>query len=69
MLNMMQNPRFAINGGLRQAGKCVSTFDAMDRLGAVRVPTLVLAGDQDILTPHGPHGNLQRPFRRKASDP
>ena len=27
------------------------TFDALDRLGAVEAPTLVLVGDQDILTP------------------
>jgi len=28
-----------------------SSFDALDRIGAVKVPTLVLVGDQDILTP------------------
>ena len=52
MLNMMQNPPFpqSTEAFIRQAN-AVSTFDALDRLGAVRVPTLVLAGDQDILTP------------------
>jgi len=52
MLNLMQNPPFpqSTEAFIRQAN-AVSTFDALDRLGAVRVPTLVLAGDQDILTP------------------
>jgi 3-oxoadipate enol-lactonase len=52
MLNVMQNPPFpqSTEAFVRQAN-AVSTFDALDRLGTVKAPTLVLAGDQDILTP------------------
>ena len=34
----------------RQAD-ALSSFDDLDRLGDVKAPTLVLVGDQDILTP------------------
>ena len=52
MLNVMQNPPFpqSTEAFVRQANASM-TFDALDRLCAVKAPTLVLAGDQDILTP------------------
>ncbi len=52
MLNLMQNPPFpqSTEAFVRQA-KAIRTFDALDRLSAVKAPTLVLVGDQDILTP------------------
>jgi 3-oxoadipate enol-lactonase len=52
MLNLMQNPPFpqSTEAFVRQA-KAIRTFDALDRLRAVKAPTLVLVGDQDILTP------------------
>jgi pimeloyl-ACP methyl ester carboxylesterase len=34
----------------RQAD-ALSAFDAVDRLGEIKAPTLVLVGDQDVLTP------------------
>ena len=52
MLGLMQNPPFqqSKEAFIRQA-QAIRTFDVLDRLGTVRVPTLVLVGDQDILTP------------------
>jgi len=52
MLNLMQNPPFpqSTEAFVRQAN-AIRTFDALARLGAVKAPTLVLVGDQDILTP------------------
>lgn len=52
MLSMMQNPPFpqSAEAFSRQAD-AIRTFDALDRLGQVKAPTLVLVGDQDILTP------------------
>jgi pimeloyl-ACP methyl ester carboxylesterase len=52
MLEMMSHPPFPQSAAAlgRQIDAC-RTFDALDRLGRVSVPTCVLAGDQDILTP------------------
>ncbi len=52
MLGLMQNPPFpqSKEAFVRQAD-AITTFDVLDRLGAVEAPTLVLVGDQDILTP------------------
>lgn len=52
MLDLFQNPPFSqsFEAFARQAD-AIRSFDALDRLGAVRAPTLVLAADQDILTP------------------
>jgi len=52
MMAMMRNPPFpqSPEAFSRQAD-ATRTFDALDRLGNVKVPTLVLVGDQDILTP------------------
>lgn len=52
MIAYMRNPQFPVSPEAfgRQAD-AVMGFDALDRLGAVKVPTLVLVGDQDILTP------------------
>jgi 3-oxoadipate enol-lactonase len=54
MLSMFQNQRFpqSFEAFARQAD-ALKGFDALDRLGTVRAPTLVLAADQDILTPAG----------------
>jgi len=51
-LSMFQNQPFPqpFDAFVRQAD-AISTFDALDRLHAVKAPTLVLAADQDILTP------------------
>lgn len=53
-LNLFQNQPFPqlFEAFARQAD-AIRDFDALDRLGAVRAPTLVLAADQDILTPVG----------------
>jgi pimeloyl-ACP methyl ester carboxylesterase len=37
--------------GLYHQSRAVSGFDALDRLGRIRCPTLVLAGGEDILIP------------------
>lgn len=52
MLNLMLNPPFpqSTEAFIRQAN-AIRTFDALDRLDAVKALTLVLVGDQDILTP------------------
>ncbi|MFQ5961553.1 MAG: alpha/beta fold hydrolase [Candidatus Methylomirabilales bacterium] len=52
MMEWLRNPPFPVPPEAygRQAD-AVRAFDALDRLGTVRVPTLVLVGDQDILTP------------------
>ena len=52
MISMMRNPPFpqSPEAFSRQAD-AIMTFDALDRLGNVKAPTLVLVGDQDILTP------------------
>jgi len=52
MLSMFQNQQFpqSFDAFARQADATMG-FDALDRLGAVKAPTLVLAADQDILTP------------------
>ena len=54
MLDLFQNPPFpqSFAAFARQAD-AIRGFDALDRLDAVRAPTLVLAADQDILTPAG----------------
>jgi pimeloyl-ACP methyl ester carboxylesterase len=58
MISMMKDPPFpqSAEAFSRQAD-AIMTFDALDRLGNVKVPTLVLVGDQDILTP--PWGALE----------
>jgi 3-oxoadipate enol-lactonase len=50
--SMFQNQPFpqSFEAFARQAD-AVSDFDALDRLHSVKAPTLVLAADQDILTP------------------
>lgn len=52
MLELFKNPPFPQppEAFLRQAN-AIRSFDALDRLHRVQVPTLVLVGDQDILTP------------------
>jgi 3-oxoadipate enol-lactonase len=52
MLAFFQNPPFPqpIEAFVRQVN-AIRTFDALDRLQAVKVPTLVLVGDQDIASP------------------
>lgn len=52
MLEQMKKAPFpqSVEAFCRQADAC-RTFDALDRLGEVKTPTLVLVGDQDILTP------------------
>jgi pimeloyl-ACP methyl ester carboxylesterase len=37
--------------GIGRQTEAFLAFDALDRLGAVTAPTLVLVGEQDILTP------------------
>lgn len=51
-LDLVQNQPFPqpFDAFVRQAD-AISAFDALDRLHAVKTPTLVLAADQDILTP------------------
>jgi pimeloyl-ACP methyl ester carboxylesterase len=53
MIDQMQNPPFPQSPAAfgRQAD-AVRTFDALDRLGEVKAPTLALVADQDILVPH-----------------
>ena len=31
--------------------RCCDAFDIMDRVGAIRLPTLVLCGSNDVMTP------------------
>ncbi len=52
MIELGRNPQFPVppEAYLRQLD-ATSAFDAFDRLGAIKVPTLVLVGDRDILTP------------------
>lgn len=52
MMEWLRNPPFPVSPEAygRQAD-AVRAFDALDRLRNVRVPTLVLVGNQDILTP------------------
>jgi len=52
MLDLFQNPAFpqSFEAFARQAD-AIRSFDVLDRLGTVRAPTLILAADQDILTP------------------
>ncbi len=52
LIEWMRNPPFPVSPAAygRQAD-AVRAFDALDRLGAVKAPTLVLVGDQDVLTP------------------
>ena len=40
----------------------IQTHDATDRLGQIKVPTLVLAGEEDILIPCGSPRSCSRPF-------
>jgi len=52
MLAFFQKPPFpqSVEAFVRQVN-AIRTFDALERLKAVRVPTLVLVGDQDIASP------------------
>ena len=52
MIEGLRNPQFPVSPEAygRQAD-AARAFDVLDRVGAVTVPTLVLVGDQDILTP------------------
>ncbi|MDA2916572.1 alpha/beta hydrolase [Nitrospinae bacterium AH_259_B05_G02_I21] len=52
LIERLRNPQFPVSPEAfgRQAD-AVRAFDALDRLGAVSVPTLVMVGDQDILAP------------------
>ncbi|MBM5812430.1 MAG: alpha/beta fold hydrolase [Gammaproteobacteria bacterium] len=52
MLDLLSHPPFPQSPAAlsRQIDAC-RTFDALDRLDRVSVPTCVLVGDQDILTP------------------
>ena len=52
MSERLRNPQFPVSPEAfgRQAD-AVRSFDALDRLGAVSVPSLVMVGDQDILAP------------------
>lgn len=52
MFELMLHPPFPQSAAaLGRQIDASRTFDALDRLGSVRVPTCVLAGNQDILTP------------------
>ncbi|HUT84286.1 MAG TPA: alpha/beta hydrolase [Thermodesulfobacteriota bacterium] len=52
MMDMMRNPPFPQSPeAFSRQVDATMTFDALDRLGSVKVTTLVLLGDQDILTP------------------
>ena len=52
MIKCMRNPQFPVSpDAFARQADAVRGFDVLDRLGAVKVPTLVLVGDQDILTP------------------
>ena len=51
-MEWMRNPPFPVSPeAYGRQTDAARVFDALDRLGAVTVPTLVLVGDQDILTP------------------
>ncbi|MBI5445397.1 MAG: alpha/beta hydrolase [Deltaproteobacteria bacterium] len=52
MLSLFQNPPFpqSLEAFCPQAD-AASTFDALDGLRHIGVPTLVLVGEQDLLTP------------------
>jgi pimeloyl-ACP methyl ester carboxylesterase len=52
MIGWLRNPPFPVlPEAFGRQVDAVRTFDALDRLSALKVPTLVLVGDQDILTP------------------
>jgi len=51
LTEMAANPFPQTAEGFERQGRAVSSFDALDRLHEVKVPTLVLAAGQDILTP------------------
>jgi pimeloyl-ACP methyl ester carboxylesterase len=48
---LASNPYPITPQGYQRQADAYGRFDALDRLGAVTAPTLVVAGEQDLLTP------------------
>jgi pimeloyl-ACP methyl ester carboxylesterase len=51
LARMLNNPHPPTPQGLAGQSAAIGLFDASERVGSIRCPTLVLAGGQDILTP------------------
>jgi 3-oxoadipate enol-lactonase len=51
MTALLENPFPASPQGLYHQSRAISSSDTVDRLGAIRCPTLVLVGQEDILLP------------------
>ena len=47
----LDNPYPTSLAGLRRQAEAIGAHDTLDRLGAIRVPTLVTVGTEDILVP------------------
>lgn len=60
LARMLNNPHPPTPQGLAGQSAAIGLFDASERVGSIRCPTLILAGSQDILTPPARSRDLAR---------
>ena len=63
LARILQNPHPPTPEGLAAQSSAIASFDAADRVGAIRCPTLVACGAQDVLTPPGHSRDLSERIR------